>query len=173
MSDEEQSPEAEAEKKSSPVGTLIFGVIGAVVMGGVALGVVMIAPSGSSSEATACIPEEELAAAEEAEELKKSLDDIAFVDIGSMVITLGPKAKADHLKISITLETTKDQVKTAEHLKPRFKDVLNTYLRAVDESDLTQPVAMTRLRSQMLRRLQVAASKDVVADVLVTDFILN
>jgi len=51
--------------------------------------------------------------------------------------------------------------------------VINTYLRAIDPSDLEDPTALLRLRAQLLRRLQMVAGEDLVNDFLITEFILN
>ena len=107
------------------------------------------------------------------EKKTKSFDDIVYVNLEPLIISLGPNANAEYLKITVSLETSKDHAKAAEHLQPHFRDVLNMYLRAVDEKDLVEPFAMTRLRAQMLRRMQTVASSDIVSDILITDFVLN
>ena len=166
MSDKEETEEAAPEKPSA-VKTLLFSGVSALVLGGAAAGVVFLAPSNTAP----CAPAP--AAGGEAKKQTKSYEDIAFVNLEPLVVTLGPNAQSEYLKISISLETTNDNVKKVEHLRPKFRDVLNAYLRAVDEKDLIEPFAMTRLRAQMLRRMQVVASSDVVTDVLITDFVLN
>ena len=54
-----------------------------------------------------------------------------------------------------------------------MRDVLNTYLRAVEITDLEDPAAMTRLRAQMVRRVRMVTPPDTVRDVLILDFILD
>ena len=56
---------------------------------------------------------------------------------------------------------------------PRINDVLNVYLRAVDERDFEVPRAMVRLRAQMLRRVQLVTPPGAVRDVLIQEFVLN
>ena len=56
---------------------------------------------------------------------------------------------------------------------PRIVDVLNTYLRAVDERDLEIPRSMLRLRAQMLRRVRLVSPPGAVRDVLIQQFVLN
>ena len=170
MSEKEEAAEEggeDGQKPPSALKTLLFNAAGALVLGGAAAGVAFIAPIGGSP-ASAPAPVDK-----EPEKQTKSYEDIVFVNLEPMVVTLGPNAASKYLKISISIETSKDHVKTVERLAPRFRDVLNTYLRAVDEKDLVEPFAMTRLRAQMLRRIQVAASSDAVSDVLITDFVLN
>ena len=58
-------------------------------------------------------------------------------------------------------------------LKPRILDVMNGYLRAVEVQELADPHALVRLRSQMLRRIQIVTGEGRVRDLLVTEFVLN
>lgn len=166
MSDEE-TVEQEAEKKPKGLKGVLFPVISAVASGAAVAAVIAFAPIPNDK----CV----VADAEPVHEnsLMKSYKEVEFVNLEPLVVTLGPNATSEYLKISISIETSHDKAKAAEHLKPRFRDVLNTYLRAVDEHDLAEPAAMTRLRAQMLRRLQVVASPDIVSDLLITDFVLN
>ncbi len=159
--------EDDEEAAPSALKTLLLSAASALALGAAAAGVVFLAPVGESAPAAPGHAETP------AKKKTKSYEDIVFVNLEPMVVTLGPTAASKYLKISISIETTKDHVKTVEQLAPRFRDVLNTYLRAVDEKDLVEPYAMTRLRAQMLRRMQVAAPSDAVSDVLITDFVLN
>jgi len=52
-------------------------------------------------------------------------------------------------------------------------DVLNTYLRAVELRDVENPAAMTRLRAQMLRRVNIVTGEGRVNDLLITEFVLK
>ncbi len=167
IDESDEEAQEEAPKKSSTIKTLLFSVLAAVFLGGAAAGAIFFLPV-RWGECKAVD-----GASGYAKEKTKSYEDTVFVNLEPLVITLGPNAASEYLKISISLETYKDHVKTIDHLRPRFRDVLNTYLRAVDENDLVEPSAMTRLRAQMLRRLQVVASSEIVTDVLITDFVLN
>lgn len=102
-----------------------------------------------------------------------ALGDVIFVPLEPLIVSLGPDASSRFLRISISLETNKDGQAVLEELTPRLRDVLNGYLRAVDEEDLAQPASMSRLRAQMLRRLQLAAPDGVITNVLITDFVLT
>lgn len=164
---ETETVEEDAPQKASPVKTLLLNAVGAVMLGAIAVIVVFVFPTNDPQ----CLVE----GGEIGYGKKKttSYQDIAFVNLEPLVVTLGPAARSDYLKVSISLETTPSGVSAIEHLNPRLRDLLNSYLRSVDESDLTEPAAMTRLRAHLLRRLQVATPPGTVSDVLITDFILN
>lgn len=172
MSDKEDLPAEEEEpgkqnKKSSTIKTVLFGAIISATMGGAAAaGVYFFAPDPSACVTDASVAKDGHKSAPEPR-------DVIFVNLEPLVVTLGPSAKSKYLKISVSLETTHDYEKSVNELTPRFRDVLNSYLRAVDEKDLIIPAAMSRLRAQMLRRLQVVAPEDSVTDVLITDFVLT
>lgn len=102
-----------------------------------------------------------------------SLADVAFVPIDSLVISLDPSARSSHLRFSAQLEVDKARRGEVATLMPRVLDVLNSYLRAVEVTDLEDPSALVRLRAQMLRRVQIVTGEGRVRDLLVTEFVLN
>lgn len=97
----------------------------------------------------------------------------AFVGLEPFVISLGGEAKASHLRVVLQIETSPAQADDVARLTPRLRDVLNIFLRAVDERDLANPRAMARLRAQMLRRVRLVAPEGSVRDLLIQDFVLN
>lgn len=99
--------------------------------------------------------------------------EIAFVPIEPVVISLGQVADNHHLKFAAQLEVEKTAESAVTHLLPRIADVLNGYLRAVEVAELEDPDALVRLRSQMLRRIQIVTGDGQVRDLLVTEFVLN
>lgn len=101
------------------------------------------------------------------------LEPVAFVPLEPMVISLGPAATAKHLKLTVQVETSPDAQATVADLTPRIADVLNTYLRAVDEALIEAPSGMLRLRAQMLRRVQLVCPPGAVRDLLIQEFVLN
>ncbi|MEO1014242.1 MAG: flagellar basal body-associated FliL family protein [Pseudomonadota bacterium] len=96
-----------------------------------------------------------------------------YVDIEPLIISLGPEAAARRLKISIVIESDPAYADKLVELIPRFRDVLNTYLRAVDARDFESPASMSRIRAHIARRLRIVAPEDSIEGVLVTDFILD
>ncbi|EPX84174.1 Flagellar basal body-associated protein FliL [Rubellimicrobium thermophilum DSM 16684] len=71
------------------------------------------------------------------------------------------------------METAPADAEAVNALVPRIVDVLNGYLRAVSPEELAAPDALLRLRSQMLRRVQVVAGGTRARDLLVMEFVLN
>lgn len=103
----------------------------------------------------------------------EALPDIAFVPVDPMIVTLGAGGKNRHLRFTAQLEVAKAYQQDVALLMPRILDVLNGYLRAVEAAELEDPNALTRLRAQMLRRVQIVSGEGRVRDLLVTEFVLN
>ena len=103
----------------------------------------------------------------------KKAEESVYVPIEPLVISLGPEARANRLKITLVIEGSKDYEADLISLVPKFRDVLNTYLRAVDARDFESPAAMSRIRAHIARRLKIVAPEDSIDGVLVTDFILD
>jgi flagellar FliL protein len=101
------------------------------------------------------------------------LPEVAFVVLEPLVISLPHPTRRQHLRFSAQLEVVPDYQAQVEAIKPRIVDVLNGYLRAVDVADLEDLSALTRLRAQMLRRIQVVTGPEQVRDLLIMEFILN
>lgn len=101
------------------------------------------------------------------------LPEIGFVALDPLVISLGPTSNNRHLRFTAQLEVEKAHVADLETLRPRVVDVLNSYLRALEIADLEDPGALTRIRAQMLRRIQIVAGEGRVRDVLIMEFVLN
>lgn len=97
----------------------------------------------------------------------------AFVPMGEMVIPLGPNAKSKFLVLETQIETSPDDAAAIEALRPRVLDVFNTFLRAVEESDIEAPSATIRLRAQLLRRVRAVAAPVEPRDLLITSFVLK
>lgn len=98
---------------------------------------------------------------------------IAFVPLEPLIVSLGPRANARTLKFTAELEVEPQYVESVAAMIPRIQDVLNTFLRAVDEEELESPAALTLLRAQMLRRIQIVLGEDQVRDLLIVEFILS
>ena len=98
---------------------------------------------------------------------------IAFVPLETMVISLAPDSGSRHLRFTAQVEVVDSAVADVTLLAPRILDVLNSYLRAIDTAAIEDPSAMAKLRSQMLRRVQIVTGEGRVRDLLITEFVLN
>ena len=196
MSDAETPEETGEVKKKGPalVGMLLGGLV-PVVMGGAAAGLAFfLSPAPTTCAAPAKAEDgAEDAKAGEADDAHgatesghgekkakqssghgdKGKNEFVFVPMDPLVVTLGPEAEAKYLKITINLETEKGNEADVAGLMPKLRDVLNGYLRALDEADLAEPSNMSRIRAQMLRRLQLVAPDAGISNVLITDFVLT
>ena len=101
------------------------------------------------------------------------LEPPSYVVLDPLVIALSPGSRARHLRVSLQLDVVADAQEAVAAVAPRVMDVLNTFLRAVDEREFENPRAMSRLRAQMLRRIQLVAPEGSVRDVLIQEFLLN
>lgn len=170
MADDESPAEEGTEEDAPKKGGkgMLIGLVGALVMGGGGFfaaysGMLPIGGSDETAEAEEKAPPKAMAAQMAAE----------FVPLDKLVVSLGREARAKHLMFTAQLEVFSGHTEEVTNLMPRILDVLNTYLRAVDERELESPSAMLRLRAQMLRRVQIVTGEGKVKDLLVTEFVLN
>ena len=98
---------------------------------------------------------------------------VSYVPIDPLIISISNGGHNSHLRFSAQLEVVPEYQHDVELLLPRVTDVLNGYLRAVELEDLTAPAALTVLRGQMLRRVQLVVGEGRVLDLLVMEFIVN
>ena len=157
-------PDAQPPRKKGSKLPIILGLVLAVAGagGGFAvsrLGLVPFAGSAGAAGPDPVIAEEMPAA--------------AYVALDPMVINLPPGSDRQFLRFSAQLEVVPDYRGEVAAMRPRVVDVLNGYLRAVEASDLEAPSALTRLRAQMLRRIQVVVGDGRVRDLLIMEFVLN
>lgn len=95
---------------------------------------------------------------------------VAFVPLDPMTVSLDGSRM---LRFSAQVEVAPGSEQDVAALMPRMIDVLQDYLRAVAPEDLSRSGMLNRLRSQMLRRLQIVAGPDRVRDLLIMEFVLN
>lgn len=164
MAEEETAPEGDPPKKSKM--PLILGLVLALAGGGggfYATWSGMILAGG----------EEKAEASEKSEEEKDPFADIAFIEVEPMVISVDSQPERRLLRFRAQLEVPKSHEADVTKLLPRVVDVLNSYLRALEVADLEDQAALTRLRAQMLRRVQVVTGSDRVNDFLIMEFVLT
>ena len=109
----------------------------------------------------------------EVEVILHTIAPTAFVPLDALIINLADPSGRRFLRFAAQVEVDPDHLTEVEEIKPRIVDVLNSYLRAVDVSDLEDPTALIGLRAQMLRRVQVVAGPGQVRDLLIMEFVLN
>ncbi len=102
-----------------------------------------------------------------------ALPDVTFVDLAPILVSLGSEGDMMHLRFHAQLEVAEPHAAEVERMKPRIVDVLNGYLRAVEASDLRDPLALSRLRGHILRRVNIVVGEGRVRDILVMEFVLN
>lgn len=102
-----------------------------------------------------------------------NLPPMVFVPMDVLTISLPRQSSSKHLHFRASLEVPAQYRKDVEAIMPRIIDVMNGYLRALEASDIEDPAALTKLRSQMLRRAQVVAGSERVNDMLIMEFVLN
>ncbi|MEX0317808.1 MAG: flagellar basal body-associated protein FliL [Ruegeria sp.] len=155
----------EAEQKSGKAGLILAGVL---ALAGAAGGYVLTTSGllGGADKAEAKMKKQ-------AEIVPEALPEVSFVDLAPIIVALDMGGELQHLRFHAQLEVTKKYASDVELLRPRIIDVLNGYLRAIEVSDLRDPLALTRLRGHMLRRINIVAGEGRVRDVLVMEFVLN
>jgi len=107
------------------------------------------------------------------QEVDNPFADIAFVEIDPMIVSIDARPERRLLRFRAQLEVPKSYQEDVTKLLPRVIDVLNSYLRALEVTDLEDRAALTRLRAQMLRRVQIVTGPGRVNDFLIMEFILT
>ena len=106
-------------------------------------------------------------------EAAEDIANLAFIEMEPIIISLRKASGLQHLRCRSQLEVDLAHQAEVEKILPRIVDVLNSYLRALELEDLTDPMALPKLRAQMLRRINIAAGQGRVRDLLIMDFVLN
>lgn len=159
---EDEIEETEAPKKKSKI-PLLAGLVLALLGGG----------GGFFAVYSGMLLGGDKAIHEEATLTVEALPDVAFVEVEPMTISIGAPAARQHLRFRTHLEVAAAYKSDVEALLPRVVDVLNTYLRALELSDLEDAAALVRLRAQMLRRVQLVVGEGRINDLLIMEFVLN
>lgn len=156
-----EAPVETAKSKKIP---LILGLVLAILGGAGGFYAVSSGMVGGSAD-----QEEHAAPANQVE----ALPHVAFVEIEPILISISGGSNVEHLRFRGQLEVEAAYQQDVEHILPRVVDVLNGYLRALDVRELEDSLALSRLRAQMLRRVQMVVGKGRVRDLLIIEFVLN
>jgi flagellar FliL protein len=97
----------------------------------------------------------------------------AYVYLDPLIISLSDQSRSEHLKVTLAVEVGPGREAEIEAVQPRVIDILNGFLRAVDEREFELPRSMERLRAQMLRRVRLVTPEGAVRDLLIQEFLLN
>lgn len=98
---------------------------------------------------------------------------IEFVQVPAIVVSYTAGGRREVLRFAAQLEVEDARKSDVENVLPRIVDVLNGYLRALELSDIDDPMALTRIRAHMLRRIQIVTGPDAVRDLLIMEFVLT
>lgn len=101
------------------------------------------------------------------------MPDVAFLEVDPILVTLSPESHVRQLRFRSQIEVATAHAEEVRTLMPRIVDVMNSYLRALEPADFEDPQVLPRLRSQLLRRVQVVTGQGRVKDLLVMEFVLN
>ncbi|MEX0302343.1 MAG: flagellar basal body-associated protein FliL [Leisingera sp.] len=174
MTDAAVDIEAEAPAKKSKL-PLIIGVVLALAGGGGGFFAVQsgLLPFGQKAAPEMAPAAEAAPEGVDTGETAEDIANLAFIEMDPIVITLRKASGIKHLRFRAQLEVDLAHQAEVEKILPRVIDVLNSYLRALELEDLTDPMALPKLRAQMLRRINIATGQGRVRDLLIMDFVLN
>jgi flagellar protein FliL len=163
MADE---PTEEKPKKKSKA--MLFGLVLAVIFGA----------GGFFAAQKGMIPGLGGSHAAEGEEHAESDEplpgaDVEFVPVEPLIVTLNGSERYRHLRFAAQIEVPKGETESVATLMPRIVDAMNGYLRAVKPQDFEEDGALLKLRSQLLRRVQLVVGEDRATNLLVMEFVLN
>lgn len=161
-----------AKKSKLP---LILGVVLALVGGGGGFFAVQsgLLPFGQKAAPESAHVTEVAPEGVDSGETAEDIANIAFIEMEPIVISLRKASGIKHLRFRAQLEVDLAHQAEVEKVLPRVIDVLNSYLRALELKDLTDPMALPKLRAQMLRRINIATGQGRVRDLLIMEFVLN
>ncbi len=163
MTDATVDPKENSKPSKKP---LLIAIVAAVLLGGGAFAVTYLGLFSSKDGSGSAAPHDPHSAS-------NMIGSIQFVPMQPFTVSLSRDAENRHLRFAAQLEVYPGHQAEVTHLLPRIRDVLNTYLSAVEANYIERPAGLIYLRSQMLRRVQLVTGSDMVRDLLVEEFVLN
>lgn len=85
-----------------------------------------------------------------------------------LTITAGTQGQTLRIGLAIEVWDADAEIDVA-----KLRDAFTTYLRAVEAEMLSDPSFHMRMKRALLHRARVVTGQDIVADVLITDFLLT
>lgn len=95
-----------------------------------------------------------------------------YVTLEEIMVSLPRDAPARHIRFGAAIEVAPEFRNDVENLTPRLMDLINTYLRAADFSDIHESRSLIRIRTHLFRRIQIISPPGSVRDLLITKFVL-
>ena len=111
----------------------------------------------------------------EGEVVEEEAPQAFFYELPDLLVNLSSAERQNsYLKLSVSLELeSQDDVDVIEALLPRIIDNFQVYLRELRIEDLRGSAGLTRLREQLLMRINVAARPARVSDVLFREMLVQ
>jgi flagellar FliL protein len=159
---------ADPDSQSKKRGLLLPVLIGLVLAGGAGAGGFWVVGQGFFSGGT-----DDGGDDGGTDQATPSYTAVAFVPLETLTISLGGESSGRFLIVTAQLEVPPEHQAEVTGLTPRVLDVLNSYLRVISVTELSEPTSLMRLRAQMLRRVQVVTGTGRVRDLLITQFVVN
>ena len=175
MSEAKDETGDEPVRKGKSKLLLIAGVLALVAGGGGFFAVysgLLVLPFGGGGEAGRATAAGHGGEAGDHARARAPVEPGAYIHLEPLILSLGPQSESEHLKITLTLEVGLGREAEVEAVMPRVIDILNGFLRAIDEREFELPRSMERLRAQMLRRVKLVTPEGAVRDLLIQEFVL-
>ncbi len=157
-------------KKSSVKKLLIFVLLPLLLLGGTAGGLIatgIFNPFGGGHEEAGHGQEKKATAPDPAS--------IVFYDMPDLLVNLngsGKRVSFLKMRVSLELADAKDQA-AIQKLAPRVIDSFQVYLRELRADDLRGSAGITRLKEELLRRVNAAVEPAKVRDVLFREMLVQ
>jgi len=100
-------------------------------------------------------------------------EDMAFVSIGELTITIGGGEAARFVKLDLTLITKPKDVRLVTDSEAVLKDAFADYLRSVNPEDFENPAFYPRMKQQLARRAEIILGPSGSHGLLITEFLLR
>jgi flagellar protein FliL len=169
-----EKPEGEAAPKAGLLAKLLSKK---VLMIAVPALVLVLAGGGAGTYFFVIRPHaaEKAKLAAKAPEIPLTPPQVAFSDVPDILVNIqSTDGTPAYLKLSLSLEMDNDLAKTGiQALMPRLVDQFQSYLRELRLEDLKGSEGVLRLKEELLRRADAAASPYKVRDVLLKQMIVQ
>jgi flagellar FliL protein len=163
----EGEEEGETKKKLSGRTLILFIVLPLVAVAGIGIGVLQFLGGDDEEE-----PVDHLA--EETPQLQDPTL-VNFIDLEEMLVNIRtPNQRSTFLSLKVSLELNKDEDTEMLNLAmPRIRDKFQVYLRELRLEDLAGASGTQRVKEELLRRVNIAASPVKVNAVLIREMVVQ